>query len=181
MMSQYAFSNECAEKNDGKFILRKPNISPRLFNIILGFIYGGNIELKNLQGPDVIKLLIAADELNIQSLISHIHEFLIEHQAEFYTKIQLIIDKKNSSHYNKKNVPYDFKLLYRSSKNTQSFHRNCDNKQATIWVAKIQRSKQLIGGYNPLEWGGNCGYKNAADSPSMSNLICPDSNNWRYS
>ncbi|CAB4393346.1 unnamed protein product [Rhizophagus irregularis] len=30
-----AFSNEWAEKNDGKFILRKPNISPYLFDIIL--------------------------------------------------------------------------------------------------------------------------------------------------
>ena len=36
--SQYfrsAFSNEWAKKKDGKFILRKPNISPHLFNIIL--------------------------------------------------------------------------------------------------------------------------------------------------
>jgi len=30
-----AFSNELAEKKDGKFIFRKPNISPHLFNIIL--------------------------------------------------------------------------------------------------------------------------------------------------
>ena len=36
--SQYfraTFSNEWAEKKDGKFILSKPNISPHLFNIIL--------------------------------------------------------------------------------------------------------------------------------------------------
>ena len=36
--SQYfrsAFSNEWAEKRDGKFIFSKPNISPQLFNIIL--------------------------------------------------------------------------------------------------------------------------------------------------
>ena len=36
--SQYfrtAFSNEWAEKKDGKFIFRKPNISPHLFRIIL--------------------------------------------------------------------------------------------------------------------------------------------------
>ena len=36
--SQYfrsAFSNEWAEKEDGKFIFRKPNISPNLFSIIL--------------------------------------------------------------------------------------------------------------------------------------------------
>ncbi|GBC46118.2 hypothetical protein GLOIN_2v1478619 [Rhizophagus irregularis DAOM 181602=DAOM 197198] len=91
-----AFSNEWAEKKDGKFILKKPNISPHLFDIILRFIYSGNIELKNLQGPDVLKL-------------------------------------------------------------------NCDNKGATIWVAKFQGSTQLIGGYNPLDWNGY-GFKYTADS-----------------
>src|SRR5688572_3540448 len=50
---------------------------------IYRFIYCGNIELKNLQGPDVLKLLIAVDELNIQQLIPHIQEFLIENQTEF--------------------------------------------------------------------------------------------------
>jgi hypothetical protein len=36
--SQYfnaAFSNEWAEKKDGKFIFKKPNVSPQLFKIIL--------------------------------------------------------------------------------------------------------------------------------------------------
>src|SRR5437868_9231759 len=47
------------------------------------FIYCGNIELKNLQGPDVLKLLIAVDELNIQQLIPYVQEFLIEHKSEF--------------------------------------------------------------------------------------------------
>ncbi|GES99164.1 BTB/POZ protein [Rhizophagus clarus] len=339
--SQYfrsAFSNEWSEKKDGKFIFKKPNISPQLFNIILRFIYCGNIELKNLQGPDVLKLLIAVDELNIHSLVSHIQEFLIDHQTEFLqqnptgiletvyqhetftdlwnycleeickepkvlfsseeytnlkapllelllkrddlnmdeieiwenllkwcftqhnmendpskwnkediTKIEralfrfiplirfydikptdffykvycykgilpqdlihdflefhivpnmkpkdnlppsrkpnlkyqldstLIesnhipifsswIDKKDSSHYNKKYIPYDFKLLYRSSRDgndTDSFHRNCDNKGATIWIAKIKNSEQLIGGYNPLDWDVSYTWKTTADS-----------------
>jgi hypothetical protein len=38
--SQYfrtAFFNEWAEKKDGKFIFKKPNISPQLFNIILRY------------------------------------------------------------------------------------------------------------------------------------------------
>ena len=39
--------------------------------------------MKNLQGPDVLKLLIAVDELNIQPLISHVQEFLIENKTEF--------------------------------------------------------------------------------------------------
>ena len=36
--SQYfysAFSNEWAEKKDGKFIFKKPNVSPQIFKIIL--------------------------------------------------------------------------------------------------------------------------------------------------
>ncbi|POG76867.1 hypothetical protein GLOIN_2v1553358, partial [Rhizophagus irregularis DAOM 181602=DAOM 197198] len=68
------------------------------------------------------------------------------------------IDKKISSHYDSKNIPYEFNLLYRSSRdgfNFETFHRNCDNKGATIWIAKIQGSTQLIGGYNPLDWNGN--------------------------
>ncbi|GBC38781.2 hypothetical protein GLOIN_2v1838168 [Rhizophagus irregularis DAOM 181602=DAOM 197198] len=181
-------------------IQRKPNISPKLFNIILRFIYCGNIDLKNLQGLEVLNLLIAVDELNIHSLISYIQEFLIEHRTEFLyqnptvpnikpktnltpsrdpdlkdstliksSHISLFaswIDKKGSSHYNKKNIPYEFKLLYRSSRDgngTDSFHENCDNKGPTIWVAKIKDSIQLIGGYNPLDWNGNT-WKTTADS-----------------
>ncbi|GBC49037.2 hypothetical protein GLOIN_2v1837915 [Rhizophagus irregularis DAOM 181602=DAOM 197198] len=84
--SQYfstAFSNELAEKKDGKFIFKKPNLSPQLFKIILRFIYCGKIDLKELQGPEVLKLLIVVDEFNIQSLISYIQNYLIKNQDEF--------------------------------------------------------------------------------------------------
>jgi len=77
------------------------------------------------------------------------------------------IDKKDSSYYNNKKVPYEFKLLYRSNRdgfNAVSFHNNCDNKGATIWIAKIQGSTQLIGGYNPLDWNGNNCWKKTTDS-----------------
>ncbi|GBB89314.1 hypothetical protein RclHR1_00160030 [Rhizophagus clarus] len=328
-----AFSNEWAEKKDGKFIFRKPNISPHLFNIILRFIYCGNIELKNLQGPEVLNLLIAVDELDIQQLISYIQEYLIEHQTEFLDQnptgileivyqhetftelwnfflekicedpkilfnsdkfidlkapplgmllkrddlnmeeidiwenllkwcfaqqnmindptkwgkedittikeslhrfIPLIrfydikpadffykvycykeilpqdlihdllefhivpnmkpkpdvapsrmpkldstligsnhiplfaswIDRKESS-YSKNNIPYKFNLLYRSDRdgfNATSFHQKCDNKGATIWIARIKDTTQLIGGYNPLDWGGSCGWKSTTGS-----------------
>src|ERR1700722_5609760 len=69
--------------NNIYFFFKK--IKKKLFLIInyFRFIYCGNVELKNLQGPDVLKLLIAGDELNIYSLISHIQEFLIEHKTEF--------------------------------------------------------------------------------------------------
>ena len=76
------------------------------------------------------------------------------------------IDRKDSSHYNNK-IPYDFKLLYHANEDGftgPSFHNNCDNKGATIWVAKIQGTTKLIGGYNPLDWSGIDGWKKTTDS-----------------
>jgi hypothetical protein len=76
------------------------------------------------------------------------------------------IDRKDSS-YDKYDNPYEFKLLYNSDRdgfNASSFHKNCDNKGATIWIAKIQGTKQLVGGYNPLDWCGSNIWKNTTDS-----------------
>src|SRR6266498_2615645 len=47
------------------------------------FIYSGKIDLEKLQGSEVLKLLIVVDELNIQSLISCIQEYLIKHQDKY--------------------------------------------------------------------------------------------------
>ncbi|EXX53106.1 hypothetical protein RirG_247090 [Rhizophagus irregularis DAOM 197198w] len=83
------------------------------------------------------------------------------------------IDRKDSSHYNNKKIPYDFKLLYHSGQDgfdAASFHRNCDNKGATIFVAKVQDSTQLIGGYNPLDWNGN-DWKTTRDSFLFSFVV----------
>ena len=54
-----------------------------LFFLTFRFIYCGKIDLAQLQGPDVLKLLIAVDELNIQTLIHHIQEYLIKYQGVF--------------------------------------------------------------------------------------------------
>src|ERR1051325_1716629 len=77
------------------------------------------------------------------------------------------IDKKGSSHYNKKNNPYKFNLLYRASRDgntVKAFHKKCDNKGATIFIAKIQNSEKIIGGYNPLFWDSSNSWKSTNDS-----------------
>ena len=33
---------------------------------------------------------------------------------------------------------------------TAAFHEKCDDKQTTIFIAKIKDSEQIIGGFNPL-------------------------------
>ncbi len=66
------------------------------------------------------------------------------------------IDKKETLHYNKvKHVPYNFKLIYRANRDGRTvakFHEKCDNKGATIVIAKVTNSEQIVGGYNPLQW-----------------------------
>src|SRR5581483_5971984 len=56
---------------------------------------------------------------------------------------------------------------YRASRdgNTAAeFHKKCDNKGATIFVAKITNSEQIVGGYNPLSWDSTSKCKSTNDS-----------------
>ncbi|GBC17580.1 BTB/POZ domain-containing protein [Rhizophagus irregularis DAOM 181602=DAOM 197198] len=334
--SQYfraAFSNEWANKKDGNFILNKPNISPQVLKIILRFIYCAKIDLTELQGPEILNLLIAVDELNVQTLIQCIREYLIKHQCDFLQQnaieifetayqneaftdiwnycfdkicekpavlldkfinlkepllelllkrddllldevvvwdnlikwsfaqhpsiqqnvkkwnkeeitimrrtlhkfIPLIrfyhitsedfiskvdpfkallpedtidnllafhmnsnkelnidlhpprmpkydsiiingsyfailaswIEKKNHFYYNERNIPYNFNLLYRASRDGDThadFHIKCDKKGATMVVIKITDSEQIVGGYNPLDWNSSNLWVSAKDS-----------------
>src|SRR5947199_2310299 len=70
------------------------------------------------------------------------------------------VDQKNPPYRSLHQLKYEFKLLYRSSKdglNSTAFHRKCDGIIKTLVVAKIQNSDQLVGGYNPLRWDGSRG------------------------
>ncbi|PKY57063.1 hypothetical protein RhiirA4_477869 [Rhizophagus irregularis] len=92
------FSKKWPEKKDGKFIFNKPNIPPKLFIIFLRFIYCGKIDLTNLLGFEVLKLLMAVDELNIQSLILCIQEYLIKHHRELFQQNSIEILKTIYQH-----------------------------------------------------------------------------------
>ncbi|CAG8599413.1 7222_t:CDS:2, partial [Acaulospora colombiana] len=48
-----------------------------------------------------------------------------------------------------------FRLLYRASRDgfeADEFHKLCDDKGATIFLAKCQGFDKIIGGYNPFSW-----------------------------
>ncbi|RGB22855.1 hypothetical protein C1646_775419 [Rhizophagus diaphanus] len=75
------------------------------------------------------------------------------------------IDRKKKEYIN--DVPYEFKLLYRTSRDgntAEEFHTRCDNKGATIVIVKIKNSEQIIGGYNPLFWDSSNSVKSTKDS-----------------
>ncbi|RGB41149.1 TLD-domain-containing protein [Rhizophagus diaphanus] len=65
------------------------------------------------------------------------------------------IDRKRGNPYNFSDIPFEFKLIYRASRDgfrNDRFHDKCDNKGPTIVVIKVKYSGEIIGGYNPLEW-----------------------------
>ncbi|CAB4377923.1 unnamed protein product [Rhizophagus irregularis] len=84
--SQYfctKLSEENVERRDGKIIIKRPDISSKLFKMILRFIYCGRIDLTAIEGFELIKLSIEVDDLNIRTLFPQIEDHLIKNQSTF--------------------------------------------------------------------------------------------------
>ncbi|EXX50194.1 BTB/POZ domain-containing protein [Rhizophagus irregularis DAOM 181602=DAOM 197198] len=78
-----AFSSNWAEKIDGKYIFKKPNISSHTFEVILRYLYCGQVDLSvEKNGLDVLKLLISTDEFGLHTLNEHLQEFIVNNQKE---------------------------------------------------------------------------------------------------
>ncbi|EXX75444.1 hypothetical protein RirG_041770 [Rhizophagus irregularis DAOM 197198w] len=73
------------KKKNGESLvhIKLPNILPEIFEIILRYIYGGKLSLKEHDTSNIIKLLVAANELNLQELITFIQSFLIENEMNW--------------------------------------------------------------------------------------------------
>ncbi|RIB29723.1 hypothetical protein C2G38_2055919, partial [Gigaspora rosea] len=87
----------------------------------------------------------------------------LEHAVE----ISSWIDRRSTT-YDITEIPYEFKLLLRGSKDgfdSKTFHKLCDNIPGLIVVVKVENSNEILGGYNPLGWKStNKGYTKTPDS-----------------
>ncbi|GBC40631.2 BTB/POZ protein [Rhizophagus irregularis DAOM 181602=DAOM 197198] len=52
-------------------------------NIILKYIYGGIISLNEQDPSEILKVLVAADNLLLQELIDYLQTYLIENKSEW--------------------------------------------------------------------------------------------------
>ncbi|KAG9288949.1 hypothetical protein G9A89_019571 [Geosiphon pyriformis] len=68
-----------AKKQDGIFVFKKPNISPKVFDVILN----ATVDLKSQEAPEILKLLVAVDELELDNLSAHIQQHLIKEKREW--------------------------------------------------------------------------------------------------
>ncbi|RGB26129.1 hypothetical protein C1646_770820 [Rhizophagus diaphanus] len=78
-----AFSQNWIKKENGVYVFTKPNISPIVFEIIIGYMYTGIIDLRKHVVSDILELLIASDELLIEELVTFAQNYLIENQNEW--------------------------------------------------------------------------------------------------
>ncbi|GES83731.1 carbohydrate-binding module family 13 protein [Rhizophagus clarus] len=89
-------------KKDGTLThIKLPNILPETFQIILMYIYSGKLFLKDYDILEIIKILVAANELNLQELIPYLQLFLIRNKTKW--------------------IEQNFNLIYQTSFKNDSF------------------------------------------------------------
>ncbi|KAG9306455.1 hypothetical protein G9A89_003565 [Geosiphon pyriformis] len=77
-----ALSSNWVKRENNTIIFSKPNISPQMFEVILRYIYSGEILLDEYEVPIIVELLVAADVLIMEDLISHLEDYLIKQHEE---------------------------------------------------------------------------------------------------
>ncbi|GBC04589.1 hypothetical protein RclHR1_05760007 [Rhizophagus clarus] len=73
-----ALSNKWITKKNDMIIFNKPNITPLVFDIILKYIYTGELDLTRYQDEKILELLVASDELLLEELFKHVQDYLIK-------------------------------------------------------------------------------------------------------
>ncbi|GBC18851.2 BTB/POZ protein [Rhizophagus irregularis DAOM 181602=DAOM 197198] len=152
-----ALSKNWARKKYGIVVFNKPNINPKIMELILKYIYTGTIELDKQKGLDILKYLVASDEICFGNLQNYIESYIIEKQEKFLNEdptevLQTI-------------------LHYESLTSIKNFYLQliCDNPEVlfesstfltidkTILISIVKRDDLYMNEYNIweyiLEWG----------------------------
>ncbi|EXX72751.1 uncharacterized protein OCT59_006024 [Rhizophagus irregularis] len=76
-----ALSSEWITKENDMIVFSKPNITPAVFDMVLKYIYTGELELKKYPGEIILGLLVASDELLLGELFEHVQDYLVKKQT----------------------------------------------------------------------------------------------------
>ncbi|CAG8668564.1 6396_t:CDS:2, partial [Racocetra persica] len=86
-----ALSSRWAKQENGKYIFKKPNISPETFSIILKYIYSSTIKVDTLSEVEIVNVLGAADELCLNVLVEVLQGVLMERKHLWMDKQSVLI------------------------------------------------------------------------------------------
>ncbi|CAB4376560.1 unnamed protein product [Rhizophagus irregularis] len=73
-------SDKNIEKKDEKYVIYKPNISPQVFDVILKYLYVGYVDITDKIGTELLNIIIASDELNLENLTRLTKDYIVEHR-----------------------------------------------------------------------------------------------------
>ncbi|RHZ51837.1 hypothetical protein Glove_469g38 [Diversispora epigaea] len=75
--------NEITFDDDHVKVLKLPNISVKVFDVIIKYIYGGKISLEKLENSGIFDLLIASNELELDELVEHLQTHLVKNNSSW--------------------------------------------------------------------------------------------------
>ncbi|EXX75188.1 uncharacterized protein OCT59_007703 [Rhizophagus irregularis] len=76
-------SNKNRNKENILSHIKLSKISPEVFQIILKYIYGGTLSLNEQDTLEILKILIAAEELLLQELVDYLQKYFIENKSKW--------------------------------------------------------------------------------------------------
>jgi hypothetical protein len=117
-------------------------LNKRLYeNLIDSYMDPDSVSIENILLPRNVKFDKIADSKIIDIYI--------------LSTILKWIDNNGSKFAHIRELPHEFKLLLRGSRDgftPKKFHELCDDKYNTVTFIKIKGTSEIVGGYNPLKW-----------------------------
>ncbi|CAG8573505.1 2878_t:CDS:2 [Paraglomus occultum] len=80
---QAALSKKWLKKKGDCYVFEKANIEADVFEIILRFLYTGEVNIEKCDGSQILKLLVATDELDLGDLLQFAQGYLIKSRKSF--------------------------------------------------------------------------------------------------
>ncbi|RHZ48321.1 hypothetical protein Glove_553g17 [Diversispora epigaea] len=77
------FKKSTTNNNDNIRIIQKPQISAKVFNIIIKYVYGAAVNLENVETSIIFDLLMAANQFLLEKLVARLQTFLIENYSSW--------------------------------------------------------------------------------------------------
>ncbi|CAG8624619.1 10202_t:CDS:2 [Paraglomus occultum] len=78
-----ALSDKWLKRKGNCYVFEKSNVEADVFEIILRYLYTGAVNIENCDGSQILKLLVASDEMNLGDLLHFAQNYLIESRKPY--------------------------------------------------------------------------------------------------
>ncbi|RHZ81827.1 hypothetical protein Glove_117g239 [Diversispora epigaea] len=77
------FKKSTINNDDNNKIIQKPQISAKVFNFIIKYIYGATVNLEKVETSIIFDLLVTANQFQLEELVARLQTFLIENHPSW--------------------------------------------------------------------------------------------------